>query len=187
MLKHVLVSRMLTVVGLTGALTLGCAVIAKAQTNGPFQFAVQTTASEIAAPVRNADFNSTDRQNMSVQPVHWGGRGPYAYYGGGGYYRGGFYGGPRVNYGYRPYSVGYRAYYSGGYRPYYAYRQPYYGNYGYYGYGAGFGAYAGYYPPYYNYTYFRAPYYASPPVYVGYPQQVYYAPSFATYGNCYYW
>jgi len=115
MSKHVL-SRALLGVAFVVAVAL-TTNSAKAETRVPVQFAIKTTANNLAAPVRTADFNSADRQNTSVLPVHFGGRGAYAYYGGGpyygggGFYGGGFYAGPRVNYGYRPYSVGYRAYY----------------------------------------------------------------------------
>src|SRR5947207_2914123 len=107
MSKHVL-SRALVGVAFVGAVAVA-AGSAKAATKVPVQFAIKTTANNLAAPVRTADFNSIDRQNTSVLPVHWGGRGAYAYYGGGpfggGFYGGGFYAGPRVNYSYRPYSV----------------------------------------------------------------------------------
>jgi hypothetical protein len=130
---------------------------AQAESGVPVRFAVQTTIGPSDAPVRTAEFNSTDRQKTSVDPVHWG-------YGGRGWNGGGFYAG---GYG-RGWNVGYRPYYGYGYRPYYAYRPYYYSYYPRY--------YSNFYPSYYVSNY-------APPFY--YP--TYYTPSFAPYGSCYYW
>lgn len=98
-------------------------VAADAQQRVPATLAVQTTAS---TPVRTADLSGTDRSEVTVQPVRYGGGWGYGSragyrYGAGLGYRGGWYSGYRPSYYYAP-----RTY------SYYPYATPYYSNY-YYG------------------------------------------------------
>ena len=48
-----------------------------AQSKVPARFAVKEAIGPSDAPVRDAIYTQTDRQNVKVQPVHWGYRGGY--------------------------------------------------------------------------------------------------------------
>ena len=64
----------------SAAILAATATDARAEGKVPASFAVKTTVGPADAPVRNAVYNQTDRDQVKFQSVGWRGRGYGAYY-----------------------------------------------------------------------------------------------------------